>query len=113
MRTSAELRQRLKRADGTPTLLVFATKRCRACRVLVPKLERIAKQRGVHLLTVYHDSVTDAAFVEHEVSETPTTCVYDGSGTQVSHQVYMADELPQLEELLTMLTQGTSVSFDI
>lgn len=85
--SSAELRQRLSRPDGTPTMLVFAAKSCRACRAVMPKMERLAARHGARLLSVYHEPATEAAFAELEVSETPTTHLYDGNGALVSRDV--------------------------
>lgn len=104
LESARQLRERLAAPpEGAPTLVVYAAKSCRACRAMLPKLERVAKQKGARMLVLYHAAATEAAFVEHEVVETPTTYVYDGQGRVVRRQVPDTRDVSELGELLGTL----------
>lgn len=104
--SSAELHQRLSRPDGQLLILLFAAKSCRACRALLPKMERLAARRGARLLSVYHEAATSGAFVDFDVHETPTAHTYDGTGALMSRDVVSAQDLPKLDQLLRTLAEG-------
>ena len=104
---ASELRQRLQSSNGVPTVVVFGARTCRACRALQPKMERVAQAAAVRFLYVYHDKLTHDVFDEYQVTETPTTVVFDAAGALVSQEVYAAGDMPRLASQLATLQKGT------
>ncbi|KAL1528973.1 hypothetical protein AB1Y20_010294 [Prymnesium parvum] len=98
--SSHDLASRLRGGGNLPTLLVFGAKQCRMCRMLQPKLQRLAARRGARLLVVHHDRGTHHIFDEYNVTETPTVIVFDAQGRAVRRDVYGNKELPQLDAVL-------------
>jgi len=101
-----ELLAALSSSRGRPAVLVFASKACRTCRRLQPKLERAATRAGADFFLVHHDASTDAIFREHGVRLTPTVQVYDAVGTLVDRQVYSTADLPHLSSVLESVAFG-------
>lgn len=110
--SASELRERLHAGNGIPTVLFFRARACRICHVLQPKLERLVQAASARLLHVWHDKLTHDIFIEYDVTETPTICVFDALGKMVSCKVYFMEDLPQLATLLDKL-QDESPMWDI
>jgi len=106
-----ELQARLAQHGGLPTVVVFGARRCRMCRMLQPKLERLAADGGARFFFLYHDRTTDDVFSEQGVTQTPTTVVYDGVGTEVSREVYTSSGLREFEALLSSLHGGRAAEW--
>lgn len=92
--------------DGQRTMLLFGAKACRTCRMLQPKMERIAASAGVRFLYVHFDSYTAPIFVENSVAATPTVFVYDAYGALADRAVYSSASLPQLSLALERAAAG-------
>jgi len=101
--SAADLRKRLATPSDGPTVVVFGARTCRACRTLQPKMERIAAKADARFLFMYHDRSTDDVYTEYDVTQTPTTLVFDAAGNQVSRQVWAAKEMPKFANLLNGL----------
>jgi len=94
--------------DGQRTMLLFGAKACRTCRMLQPKMERIAASAGVRFLYVHFDSYTAPIFVENSVAATPTVFVYDAHGALTDRAVYSSASLPQLSLALERAAAGVA-----
>lgn len=96
----------LSSSRGRPTVLLFASKSCRTCRRMQPKIERAAMEAGADFLFVHHDTSTDALFREHDVRLTPTVQVYDAVATLVDKHVCSTADLPHLSGVLESVAFG-------
>ena len=100
--TSAELSNELANlpAFGMPTVLVFGAKACRTCKAVQPRAQQMASQAGAQFRFIHHNTATQAAFVEHGITQTPTIHVYDGEGNLVNSNVYTLKTVKDLGGVL-------------
>jgi thiol-disulfide isomerase/thioredoxin len=100
--TADQLAAALEQIDR-PTVLVFGAKACRMCRMVQPKLERVAAQAGAKLLYMHYDKQSEDAYHAHGVTATPTVHLYDGAGELVSAEVYKMKDVPKMAKALAAL----------
>lgn len=99
--SATEVERALAEHDGlAKTVLVFGAKSCRTCRLVQPKMERMAGRAGARFLYVYHDATTSDVFRAHDVKQTPTVLVYDDAGALIDRAAYSTADLPRFESLL-------------
>jgi len=98
--SGTELVRALDDHGQRPTVLIFGAKRCRACRLVQPQMERLTTKAGANFLFVYHDVATNGVFAEHEVTQTPTVHVYNAAGALVDRSVYSTADLPRFSSVL-------------
>ena len=100
LHTTEELAALLAAPFGTPTVVVFGAKGCRTCHALQPRLQKIAAQAGATFTYLHYGKPTHEAFVEHEVTKTPTVHVYNGGGTLIDSSVYAPKDVAKLASVL-------------
>ena len=100
LHTADELAQLLAAQSDTPTVIFFGAKGCRTCHALQPRLQKIAAQAGATFTYLHYGKPTHEAYVQHEVSKTPTVHVYNGGGLLIDSSVYASKDVARLASVL-------------
>mmetsp|Transcript_36357 Transcript_36357/g.100316 ORF Transcript_36357/g.100316 Transcript_36357/m.100316 type:complete len:189 (-) Transcript_36357:55-621(-) len=99
--TDREMAFALESEMAGGSVVMFGSRRCPACRGIMPKLGRLAdKQRDVKFYFMHHTPSTEHTFATYEIVAIPTVLIFDQEGRQVDKVELNVKTLSTLQDKL-------------